>query len=92
MQLRIWGLRQLSLGGKIPIVKNLCIVSSDLYCQHSPDTREIFREVERIVSGFISNRPDRIKRQVMVKPWPWGIEGGGGVEDDLFKVTYSSLI
>ena len=71
-QLNLWKVRNLSLIGKIQIVKTFAF-SQLLYIAGMvkiPDS--YIKEVNRLVYGFIWNGPDRIKREVMVKEYEEG--------------------
>ena len=72
-QLNMWGTRQLSLYGKIQIVKTFAL-SQVIYIASMVQIPETcFQEVIKVAYEFIWKGPDRIKRQVMVK----SLEEGG---------------
>jgi len=70
----LWKRRQMSLAGKICIIKTM-ITSKLQYCMNNlaSPPKEFWKEVEELLYNFLNdNKPDKIKRETLIGPYEQG--------------------
>jgi len=71
-RLQIWKSRNLSLVGKILIVKSQALSKLQFMASATEVPREYIRKMKKSIYNFIWSGKDRVKREIIAKPWEEG--------------------
>ena len=70
--LQWWKQRDLTLTGKIQLLKTFAMTKLTYVCSLMAVPNWVFKEVEKLVFDFIWKGKDKIKRRIMVRDYEWG--------------------
>ncbi len=70
--LEMWKKRDLSIYGKINVIKMLAVPKLTFSAQNTSVPKHVVSNISRILFEFIWGRTDRIRRNIMIGPKEWG--------------------
>ena len=98
IQINMWFPRNLTILGKIQIIKTFAYSQALYLARVTPPTQETLKEINTIINQFVWNRnanmrgPHRIKARIMNKPINQGGFGLTRLEDIIHKMNHRQII